>query len=463
MSKTVFYYYDRYDPKNIPKIVVEPPGPKSREIIERDHELLMQSFVRWYPLVAKSGYGVVIEDFDGNLFVDLNSGIAVMNVGHSHPRIVKVVEEQVRKLIHYSLTDFYYEEVVEYSESLSKILPIPGKKKFFFGNSGAEAIEAAMKISKGVAGGKRPYIMAFIGSFHGRTHGAMSLTASKPAQRKGFQPLLPGIIHVPYPYPYRCPFHADPEECGDAVIGFIEEWIFRRMVDPSEISAVFIEPIQGEGGYVVPPDDFLPKLRKLTRENGILLVADEVQSGFGRTGKWFAVENWGVDPDLITMAKAVASGIPLGVVGGREEVMNLPPGSHASTFGGNPVALKAGTEVIRIIKDEKLLENAEKVGNYVMKRAREWMDSYEIVGDVRGKGLMIGIELVRNRKTKEYARKELESFLIKCFKRGVAVIGAGFSAIRIAPPLVISQEIMERSMDIMEEVLKEVVREHSSA
>ncbi|MEM0025684.1 MAG: aminotransferase class III-fold pyridoxal phosphate-dependent enzyme, partial [Zestosphaera sp.] len=224
-----------------------------------------------------------------------------------------------------------------------------------------------------------------------------------------------------------------------------------------------IEPIQGEGGYVVPPDDFFPKLRKLTRDNGILLVVDEVQSGFGRTGKWFAIENWGVDPDLITMAKAVASGIPLGVVGGREEVMSLPPGSHASTFGGNPVALKAGTEVIKIIESEKLLENAEKVGSYVLKRAKEWMDQYEIVGDVRGKGLMIGIELVKNRKTKEYARKELESFLTKCFKKGVAVIGAGFSAIRIAPPLVISQEIMERSMNIMEEVLKEVMREHSIA
>ncbi|MEM0014738.1 MAG: acetyl ornithine aminotransferase family protein [Zestosphaera sp.] len=459
----LFYYYDRYEPKGLPKIVVEPPGPKSREVIERDHDLLMQSFVRWYPLVARSAYGVVIEDFDGNLFVDLNSGIAVMNVGHSHPRVVRAVEEQVRKLIHYSLTDFYYEEVVEYAEGLSEVLPIAGRKKFFFGNSGAEAIEAAMKISKGSAEGRRPYIMAFIGAFHGRTHGAMSLTASKPAQRKGFQPLLPGVIHVPYPYPYRCPFHVDPEECGDAVVGFIEEWVFRRMVDPTEVAAVFVEPIQGEGGYVVPPDDFLPKLRKLTRENGIKLVADEVQSGFGRSGKWFTVEHWGVEPDLIAMAKAVASGLPLGVVAGREEVMRLPPGSHASTFGGNPVALKAGTEVLKIIKEERLLDNVERVGGYVMKRAREWMDRYEIVGDVRGKGLMIGIELVRDRRTKEYARKELESFLSKCFKRGVAVIGAGFSAVRIAPPLVISQEIMEKSMDMMEEVLREVVREHGIA
>lgn len=463
MVGNLFYYYDRYNPGELPRVVVEPPGPKSREVLNKDHELLMQSFVRWYPLVVKSAYGVVLEDFDGNSFIDLNSGIAVMNVGHSHPRVVKAVEEQVRKLIHYSLTDFYYEEVVEHSSELSEVLPIRGRKKFFFGNSGAEAVEAAMKICKGSAEGRRPYIIAFIGAFHGRTHGAMSLTASKPAQRRGFQPLLPGIIHVPYPYPYRCPFHVDAEECGEAVIGFMEEWIFRRMVDPAEVAAVFIEPIQGEGGYVTPPDDFLLRLRKLTSENGIKLVADEVQSGFGRSGKWFAVEHWGVEPDLVTMAKAVASGIPLGVVGGREDIMRLPPGSHASTFGGNPVALKAGTEVIRIIREEKLLSNVEKVGRYVMERAREWMDRYEMVGDVRGKGLMIGIELVRDRRTKEYARRELEAFLTKCFKRGIAVIGAGFSAIRISPPLVISQELMERSMDVMEEVLKEVVREHSSA
>ncbi len=452
----LFYYYDKYRPEDLPKIVVEPPGPKSREIIEKDHSLLMQSFVRWYPLVVKKAYGVVIEDFDGNAFIDLNSGIAVMNLGHSHPRIVKVIENQARKLIHYSLTDFYYEEVVNYVEKLASITPISGKKKFFFGNSGAEAIEAAMKISKGVAEGKRPYIMAFIGSFHGRTHGAMSLTASKPIQRKGFQPLLPAIIHVPYPYPYRCPFNTSPEECGDAVIGYIEEWIFRRLVDPSEIAAVFIEPIQGEGGYIVPPPDFLPKLRKITRDNGILLVVDEVQSGFGRSGKWFAIENWNVEPDLITMAKAVASGLPLGVVAGRDEIMRLPPGSHASTFGGNPIALAVGEEVINIIKEEKILDNVNKVGDYVMKRAKEWLDTYELVGDVRGKGLMIGIELVKNRKTKEYARKELELILNKCFKKGVAVIGAGFSVIRIAPPLVISEEIMSKAMDIIEEAIKEV-------
>ena len=454
----MYYYYDKYPSNKVPRIVVEPPGPRAREIIERDSKFLMQSFVRWYPLVARTGYGPIIEDVDGNLFIDMNAGLGVMNVGHNHPRVVSAIRKQAGKLLHYSLTDFYYEEAPAYLEELSEVVPIMGRKKFYFGNSGAEAIEAALKISKGINEGKRPYIISFIGGFHGRTTGAMSITASKPIQRKGFQPLLPAIIHVPYPYPYRCPFHVQPEECGEAVIGFMEEWIFRRLVDPAEVSAVFIEPIQGEGGYIVPPEDFLPKLSRLLESNGILLVDDEIQSGMGRTGYWFAIDNWGVKPDLITMAKAVASGMPLGVVAGREEVMRLPPGSHASTFGGNPVSLVVAQEVIKIIRDERLLENARKVGNMMLRRAEEWMDMYDIVGDVRGKGLMIGVELVRDRRTKKYAGKELAKVLNSCYKRGVAVIGAGFSTIRFSPPLVISEELAMKAMDIVESSIKEVNR-----
>ncbi|RLG78790.1 MAG: acetyl ornithine aminotransferase family protein [Thermoprotei archaeon] len=453
------YYYEKYPPNEVPKIVVEPPGPKAREIMGRDQSLVMQSFVRWYPLVAKTGLGAVVEDVDGNIYIDMNAGIAVMNVGHSHPRVVKTIRERAGKLLHYSLTDFYYEEVVEYSEELATVVPIDGGKKFFFGNSGAEANEAALKIVKGINEGRRPYIISFIGSFHGRTTGAMSITASKPIHRKWFQPLLPAIIHVPYPYPYRCAFNVEPEECGDAVIGFLEEWIFKRVVDPSEVAAIFAEPIQGEGGYVVPPDDFFPKLRKLTEANGILLVDDEVQAGMGRTGRWFAIEHWGVKPDLITMAKAVASGLPLGVVAGREEIMRLPPGSHASTFGGNPISLAVGREVIRIIKDEDLLGNARRVGDAILRRAREWFDSYEIVGDVRGKGLMIGVELVKDRRTKEYAKKELAKVLNEAFKRGVAVIGSGFSTVRFSPPLVITEELAMKAMDVLEDIIKDVDRE----
>ena len=452
----MFYYYEKYPPEILPKITVEPPGPKAREVIEKDHSLLMQSFVRWYPLVAKTGLGPVIEDVDGNLFIDMNAGIAVMGLGHNHPKVVEAIKRQSEKLLHYSLTDFYYEEAPQYLEELSRVIPIKGGRKFFLGNSGAEANEAALKIVRGVNEGRRPYIISFIGSFHGRTTGAMSLTASKPVHRKGFQPLLPAIIHVPYPYPYRCAFNVPPEDCGDAVIGFLEEWIFRRVVDPSEVAAVFAEPIQGEGGYVVPPDDFFPKLKSLLERNGILLVDDEVQAGMGRTGKWFAIEHWGVEPDLITMAKAVASGLPLGVVAGREDVMRLPPGSHASTFGGNPVALAAGRAVIEVMKEEKILDNASRVGEAILKRAREWMDTYDIVGDVRGKGLMIGVELVKNRSTKEYAKKELSEVLTKSYKRGIAVIGAGFSTIRIAPPLVISEELAMKAMDVIEGALKDV-------
>lgn len=452
----MYYYYDRYPPSEVPKIVVEPPGPKAREVIEKDNKYIMQSFVRWYPLVAKSGYGPVIEDVDGNLFIDMNAGLAVMGLGHNHPRIVEAIKRQAGKLLHYSLTDFYYEEAPTYLEELSKVVPIEGNKKFYFGNSGAEAIEASLKIVKGIKEGRRPYIIAFIGAFHGRTTGAMSLTASKPIQRKSFQPLLPAIIHVPYPYPYRCPFNVPPEECGDAVIGFMEEWVFRRLVDPSEVSAVFAEPIQGEGGYIVPPEDFFPKLKRLLESNNILLVDDEVQAGMGRTGHWFAIENWSVKPDLITMAKAIASGLPLGVVAGREEIMQLPPGSHASTFGGNPLSLAVAKEVLRVIKEEKLLENARRVGELMMRRAKEWMNNYEIVGDVRGKGLMIGVELVKDRRTKEYAKKELAKVLNDCYKKGVAVIGAGFSTIRFSPPLVISEELAMKAMDVVEDSIKEV-------
>jgi 4-aminobutyrate aminotransferase len=455
----MFYYYGRYDVNSVPKIIVEPPGPKAREILEKDNELIMQSFVRWYPLVAKTGLGPIVEDVDGNVYIDFNSGIAVMNIGHNHPKVIEAINRQSKKLLHYSLTDFYYEEAVTYAKKLTEIAPISDRKKVFFSNSGAESNEGAIKVAKGYFNGRRPYIISFIGSFHGRTTGAMAISASKPVHRKSFQPMMSAVIHIPYPYPYRCPFAVDGEKCGDAVIGYLEEWIFKRVVDPEEVSAVFIEPIQGEGGYVVPPDNFLPKLRNLTRKYNILLIVDEVQSGFGRTGKWFAVQHWGVEPDIITLAKAIASGLPLGAIVGRVDVMGLPGGSHANTFGGNPVALAAANTVIDIMKEEKIIENAAKVGESIMSRLKEWISTYEIVGDVRGKGLMIGVELVKDKNSKEPAKKELVKVLSECFKRGVAVIGAGFSVIRIAPPLVISEELAHKALDIIEEVVRGVNHE----
>ena len=442
-----------------PKIVIEPPGPKAREIIEKDRNLIMQSFVRWYPLVVDTAEGALIRDVDGNTYIDLNSGLAVVNLGHKHPRVVEAVKRQVEKLVHYSLTDFYYEEAVKGAEKLLSVAPI-SDGKVFYTNSGAESVEGVLKIARGYFQNKRPYVIAFLGAFHGRTYGAMSLTASKPVQRKGFSPLVPGIIHVPYPYPYRCPFRVETEEeCGEAVIGFLEEWIFGKLVDPSEVSLIIAEPVQGEGGYIVPPRNFFPALRRLADKHGILLASDEVQAGFGRTGKWFGIEHWGVEPDLVAMAKAIANGLPLGAVVGKKEVMNLPPGSHANTFGGNPVALAAMSAVIDTMKSERLPERALRLGEEVKKYFKDLASEVELIGDVRGLGFMIGVELVRSRETKEPAKKELAEVLMRSFKKGILVIGAGVSTIRIAPPLTIPEELLFKAIEIIGETIREVSRE----
>ena len=443
------------DYREAPKIVVEPPGPRAREILERDKRLIMQSFVRWYPLVAKTGRGAVVEDVDGNLYIDFNSGLAVLNVGHLHPRVVAAIKAQAEKLLHYSLTDFYYEEAVIGAEKLLSVAPI-SDAKVFFANSGAETVEGTIKIARGHFRGERQYIIAFLGAFHGRTMGALSLTASKPVHRGGFSPLVPSVIHVPYPYPYRCPFRAEePKECGEAVLGYIEDWILGKLVDPNEVALIIVEPIQGEGGYIVPPDNFLPGLRKLTRKHGILFAVDEVQTGFARTGKWWAIQHWGIEPDLMTSAKAIASGIPLGAIIGRSSVMDLPGGSHATTFGGNPVALAAMREVIDIIEEERLYEKAARLGNEIIKHYSDLAEEIEIIGDVRGKGFMIGVELVKNRDTKEPAKKELAWILQNAFKRGLLVIGAGVSTIRIAPPLVIEEELLWRGIEILDNLIRE--------
>jgi len=432
------------DPDEVPRIVVEPPGPKAMEIVKRDEELIMQSFARWYPLVIKRGYGPVVEDVDGNLYIDFNAGIAVTNVGHAHPKVVEAIKRQAELFTHYSLTDFYYEVAVKLAERLVSIAPISGKKKVFFTNSGAESIEGVLKIARGYFKGQRPYVIAFLGAFHGRTYGAMSLTASKPVQRRHFSPLVPGVIHAPFPHPVHCPFKAStPEECGEYALAFLEDWIFKRLVDPSEVSLVIVEPIQGEGGYVVPPKNFIQGLRKLTAEHGILFAVDEVQTGFGRTGRWFAVEHFGVEPDLMATAKAIAAGLPLGAIIGRADVMSLPRGSHANTFGGNPVAAAAALATLEVIEEEDLLRHAESLGEELKKVFREELgEGY----DVRGLGLMIGVEMLK--------KSDLEGVLIKAFKRGVAVIGAGFSTIRIAPPLVIPREMALKAASIIIDVVK---------
>ncbi len=442
----------------MPKIIVTPPGKRARELLLKDEKFLSPSYVRWYPLVVEEGRGCLIKDVDGNVYIDFNSGLAVLAVGHCHPRVVEAIKRQAEKLLHYSNTDFYYEVSITLAEKLTQITPGDFEKRVYFGNSGAESVEAAIKLVRWHT--RRPRIIAFIGAFHGRTYGALSLTASKPVQRRYFFPLVPGVTHVPYPYCYRCAFKQEFPDCDYWCIDYIEEWVLGKYVPPEEVAAFFFEPILGEGGYVVPPPEFFQRLKKLADKYDILLVADEVQSGMGRTGRWFAIEHWDVVPDVICIAKALASGLPLGATVARAEVMDWERGAHATTFGGNPVACAAAIEVINVIEEENLLENAEKQGTYIMARLREMQDKYEIIGDVRGKGLMIGVELVRDRRKKTPAKKEAEEVMIRCWKQGLAIITAGVSTIRICPPLIIDRDLVDIALEILERNIATIEKEY---
>jgi 4-aminobutyrate aminotransferase len=437
-----------------PRIIVTPPGPKARELLERDADVLSRSVVRWYPLVAESGSGCVVKDVDGNEYVDFNSGLVVMAVGHSHPRVVKAIKDQAEKLIHYSWTDFYYKAIVDLGEQLTKITPGSFSKKVFFSNSGAEANEAAMKMARWHT--RKPLFLAYAGSFHGRSFGTMALTASKPVQRRHFFPLVPEVTHVPYPYCYRCPFGLKYPECKLWCVDFIEQEVLMKYHPPEDTAAMFVEPIQGEGGYVVPPEDYFARLKKILDKYEILMVDDEIQSGMGRTGKWFAIEHWGITPDIVTVAKALASGMPLGATVAKDEIMDWEGGSHANTFGGNPVACSAALQVIDIIKEEKLMENATRQGAYLMKRLKEMQQKYPIIGDVRGKGLMIGVEFVKDQETKTPASQEVLDVMNKCFRRGLVIITAGRSTMRFAPPLIITREILDAGLEVFEGAVKEV-------
>ena len=437
-----------------PRIVVTPPGPKARELLGKDADILSQSVVRWYPLVAESGSGCLVKDVDGNEYIDFNSGIAVLAVGHSHPRIVKAIKDQAEKLIHYSWTDFYYKPIIDLGEQLTKITPGSFAKKVFYCNSGAEAIEAAMKMVRWHT--RKSLFLAYTGSFHGRTFGAMALTASKPVQRRHFFPLVSEVTHVPYPYCYRCPFGLTYPECNMWCVDFIEEEVLKKFHPAEDTAAMFVEPIQGEGGYVVPPDDYFQRLKKILDKYDILMVDDEIQSGMGRTGKWFAVEHWGVTPEIVTIAKALASGLPIGAAVAMADLMDWEVGSHANTFGGNPVACAAALQVIDVMREERLMENATRQGAYLMKRLKEMQQKYPLLGDVRGKGLMVGVEFVKDQETKEPASQEVQEVINKCFRRGLAIITCGKSTMRFAPPLIITHEIIDEGLEIFEGAVKEV-------
>ncbi len=442
-----------------PKLVGSLPGPKAKAVVDSDTKWISPSYTRSYPLVAKRGRGLRVEDVDGNQFLDFASGIGVCSTGHCHPEVVKAIQDQAAELIHMSGTDFYYEAMIQLAERVSKIAPMPGPHKFYYGNSGAEAVECALKLARYHTG--RQNIIAFLGAFHGRTMGALSLTASKAQQRRRFGPLVPGITHVRYPYAYRgC--SGGPQEEEEFALGcarFIEEKLFKTTLPPEEVAAIFVEPIQGEGGYVVAPTIFMQELRKICDRHGILLVADEVQSGVGRTGKWWAVEHSGVEPDIVCIAKGIASGMPLSLCMTRANIMDWKPGSHASTFGGNPVAIAAALATLDIIEREGLA-NAAKVGDAIMRRLKEWPKKHPIVGEARGRGLMIGIEIVKDQKSRESAPEWRNQIETLAFERGLLILGCGETSIRLAPPLILKQEEADIALDILEESIAEVERQH---
>jgi 4-aminobutyrate aminotransferase len=445
-----------------PKLVCPLPGPKAREAVAADSRLISPSYTRSYPLVAKRGRGLRVEDVDGNEFLDFAAGIAVNSTGHCHPEVVAAIQKQAAELIHISGTDFYEEGLTNLADRLSAVAPMPGPHRFFYGNSGAEAIECALKLARYHTG--RQHVISFFGAFHGRTMGALSLTGSKPQQKRRFAPLVPGVTHIRYPYVYRgCTGGPQEEEAFSmGCARYIEEKLFKTILPPEEVAAVFIEPIQGEGGYVVAPDNFLRELRAICNRHGILLVVDEVQCGAGRTGKWWAIEHSGVEPDMVCIAKGIASGMPLGICMTKAEIMDWVPGSHASTFGGNPVSIAAALVTMDIIEREAL-GNAATVGEFMLERLRGWTRSHALVGEVRGRGLMIGIELVKDKATREPAvelRNRVEQL---AFERGLMLLGCGETSLRLSPPLIVSREEATVAMDILEEALTVVESEHEQA
>ncbi|HUO26601.1 MAG TPA: acetyl ornithine aminotransferase family protein [Candidatus Aquilonibacter sp.] len=439
-----------------PKIKTGLPGPNAKRVLAADQKLISPSYTRSYPMVAKSGRGIVVTDVDGNEFFDFSAGIAVVSTGHCHPRVVDAIQKQAGELIHMSGTDFYYENMVQLADRLSSIAPMPGPHRIYYGNSGAEAIECALKLARYHT--KRQNVIAFYGAFHGRTMGALSLTASKPQQRRRFAPLVPGVTHVRYPDIYRgCV--GGPQEADKFALGcarFIEEKLFKTTLPPEEVAAIFVEPVQGEGGYVVAPTVFMQELRRICDRHGILLVVDEVQSGIGRTGKWWAIEHTGVQPDIVCMAKGIASGMPLGVTLTRADVMDWVPGSHASTFGGNPVAVAAALATLDVIEQEHLVKNAAEVGDHMLKRMADWPSQLRLVGNVRGRGLMIGVEIVKDKATKEYAAAERDRIVEMAFERGVLFLGCGPSTIRICPPLIVSRDQADVALDVLQECIRSV-------
>ncbi len=427
------------------------PGPVARSIIERDRKVISPSYPRGYPFVMDHGRGVEVWDVDGNRFLDFAAGIAVVSTGHSHPRVVKAIQEQAEKFIHIS-SDFYHTKWVEFGEYLDRIAPFKEDAVCFMTNSGTESVEAAIKLARYHT--KRPQFIGFFGGFHGRTMGAVTFTASKPGYHRGFFPLMSGVNHVPFPDPYRPILNSRPgEDYGETVVRYIEEEIMVRIAPADEIAGILVEPIQGEGGYIVPPTGFFPALRRLCDKHGILLIADEVQAGVGRTGKWWSIENFGVEPDIITTAKGIASGFPLGAMVARKSVMTWPKGSHGNTYGGNPMAGAAGLATLSLVEEE-FMHNASEVGTYALGKLENMMANHPSIGDVRGIGMMIGVEFIKNHETNDPDDKLRDAVVDLAFERGLLTLGCGKSVIRISPPLCTTRAEMDEGLAIFEEAIR---------
>lgn len=446
--------------KEMPSIKMALPGPKAKEIVEKDARYISPSYTRTYPLVIKSGRGSIIEDVDGNLFLDFNAGVAVLATGHAHPEILAAIQAQAADFVHISSTDYYYDKITDLARKLEETTPGDFPKRVHFGNSGAEAVETALKLA--MYARRRSKFIAFFNSFHGRTLGALSLTASRSAQRRGFGRQALDVTHIPYPHFKRFAPNRLPDDYGMECVNYIEERLFKTTVPPDEVAGIVVEPVQGEGGYVVPPPQFMHQLRELCDRHGILLIADEVQAGMGRTGKMFACEHTGVVPDIICIAKGIASGLPLSATVARADLMNWHPGAHASTFGGNPVAVAAALKTFELLENG-LLANSAKMGDRLIAGLNKVAEKYpENIFDVRGLGLMVGVEMVTDATSKKPAPELRDRIEVEAFHRGLILQGAGESTVRFSPPLIVDEIDIDTAVKLFDESVDAAIK-HQAA
>jgi len=439
----------------VPDIKVTPPGPKARAIIERDHSYLATT-TKSAPIVIKRASGSIVEDVDGNLLIDFASGISVLNVGHAHPKVVEAISKQAKEFTHFAGTDFYYEIQTTLAERLGAITPGSHKKKVFFSNSGAEANEAAIKVAK--IHTKKQMFLAFLGAFHGRTQGALALTASKAKQRAGFFPTMPGVVHVPYAYCYRCPYKLQYPSCDLYCANIIEDVYMKTVAPPADTAGVFVEPVQGEGGYIVPPPGWLDRIAKIAKDHDILLIDDEIQSGFGRTGKMWAVEHSKAVPDILTMAKSMGSGVPIGAAVYRADMDFHDSGKHSNTFGGNPIACAASLATIDVIEDEDLIARSAKIGEHMAKRLDEMAERYEFIGERRGLGMMQATEFVTDRRSKKPDPSIRDAITKDAYEHGLILLPCGESSLRYIPALNIPRDVLDAGLDVLEGAFKRAAK-----